>query len=139
MPAQPTRTTAREGTLPVRPWRVLLLILLVLLPVTVALAAPKLMDLPSAGTVQQTPGVHTHGPSDTPVCQHVGHHGKASVLVSDNREAELPAPADTAAAIPSQGPEHNRLTVAEEPLHAAPSHDPRPTLPVYLRTQRLRV
>ena len=137
MPGQPIRTKAKAGAQPVRAW--LLLILLILLPVTVALAAPEPVDSSAVDTVQQEAGLHTQGPSDTPVCHHVGHHGKVSALISDKRDAELPTPADNVAALPSQGPAQHPLAVAEGPLHTPPSDNLRPTLPLYLRTQRLRV
>ncbi len=132
--------TAERGTRrPARSWRCLLLVLLVLLPVTLILAAPAPVHLMAADAAAYEPRMQGQGPSDSPVCDHAGHHSIAPVAISDNRESELPAPADTVAAIPSQGPGHNRLTVAEELPHTVSSDDPRLTLPVYLLTLRIRV
>ncbi len=120
--------------------RWLLVLLLVLLPVTVVLASPEQAHhLPSADTVQHESDVRNYSPSDTPKCHHGEYHCKTSVLIRDSRDAELPTPADNVVAIPSQGPVHNRLAVAEGPPYAAPSDPPHAILPVYLRTQRLRV
>ena len=116
-----------------------MLVLLVLMPVTLTLAGPVPVHHMAADTAAYEPRMQGQGPSDSPVCDHAGHHSIGPVAISDNRESELPAPADTVAAIPSQGPGHNRLTVAEELPHTVSSDDPRLTLPVYLLTLRIRV
>lgn len=140
MRAQPPHMTAEDGMpRPVRSWRLLLLVLLVLLPLTVALASPEPAQLQAGSAGQHDASVQTHGPSDTPVCHHVAHHGKASALVSDHRDAEWPEPGDTVSAVPSQGPTHDRWAVADGLLHTASSDAHRPALPIYLRTQRLRL
>ena len=139
MQARQLKTLTRERAQAVRAWRLLLLTLLLMLPVTMAFATPEPVHFSGAYAVQHEAGGHTHGPSDMPWCHHVGDHGEASALVGSNRDVESSAPADNVGAIPSQGPAHKRLSVPAGPFHVAPFDDLRPTVPVYLRTQRLRV
>ncbi|SEO73915.1 hypothetical protein SAMN04488052_102513 [Aquisalimonas asiatica] len=123
-----------EGGVPARcSW--LLLVLLILLPVTVALASPAPAQALSG---QYASDVHPHGPSDTPVCHHHGHHGNASALVSDIRDLELPTPGDGFTAVAAQCPAQPHPTLHGLPGTAtADTH--RPPLPTYLRTRRLRL
>ena len=136
---QPLATAEVRAPRRVRSWRLLLLILLVLLPVTLALASPEPVQFTPVDTSEHESGVYAHSPLDTPVCHHDWHHENAPALVSNNREAELPAPADNVAAIPSQGPAHDRLPVPGTAPHGSLSDDVLPAVPVYLLTQRLRV
>ena len=96
---QPLATAEVRAPRRVRSWRLLLLILLVLLPVTLALASPEPVQFTPVDTSEHESGVYAHSPLDTPVCHHDWHHENAPALVSNNREAELPAPADNVAAI----------------------------------------
>ena len=139
MPKQQPHGSTQQGPRAVRSWRLLLLVLLVLLPITVALASPELVHLPSAGVAQQETGGHAHHPSDTPICHHAGHHAAVSALITDNREAELSSPADSIAAIPSPAMPQARLATGEDTPLVIPADHLRPALPVYLRTLRLRV
>ncbi len=139
MPKQQPNGNAQQSSRVVRSWRLLLLVLLVLLPVTVALASPEPVHVSGASVAQHQTGGHTHHPSDTPVCHHAGHHAAVSALVTDNREAELPTPADSVVAIPSPGMPQDRFATGEAARLLMPANRLRATLPVYLRTLRLRV
>ncbi|MFV8836685.1 hypothetical protein [Aquisalimonas sp.] len=139
MQTQQRNSPTEQKAPPVRSWRLLLLILLVLLPVTVALASPEPVHFPGASVTQHETGGHTHHPSDTPVCHHAGHHAAVSALVTDNREAELPTPADSVAAIPGPEMPQARLATGKDAPFVIPADHLRPAFPVYLRTLRLRV
>lgn len=141
MQTQQRNSPTEQKARPVRSWRLLLLVLLVLVlvPVTVALAGPEPGHFPGASVAQHEMGGHTHHPSDTPKCDHLQHHAPVSALVTDNREHELPTPTESAAAIPSLGMPQDGLATAEDAAFVIPADDLRPTLPVYLRTLRLRV
>ncbi|MCP1677004.1 hypothetical protein J2T57_004178 [Natronocella acetinitrilica] len=139
MPGQPIRTAAGASSARVNSWRLLLVILFVLLPVTMALAAPEPPSFSSGDPIQHEAGAHQLNPSDTPACRHVGHHRKAPVLIGENRTADFSASADSGPAVPSHGPVCQRLTIAEYPRPTTSSYDSRLAFPIYLRTHRLRV
>lgn len=132
-------SSTEQEARPTPSWRLLLLVLLVLLPVTAVLASPNPAHFPAANVVQDEASVPGHHPSDTPTCHHAGHHTQVSALVTDNREAEPPTPADSGAAMPSAGPGQGRHAATEDAPRAVSADELRSTLPVYLRTLRLRV
>ena len=125
---------------PVRSWRLLLLVLLVLLPVKVALAAPGPMH--PVGDSPTNSNVHAHDPLETPVCHHEGHQHTASGLLADKRGLDTPpsgeGPDTGFAAIPSRGPATDFIPgVAPAALDRLSVHADH-TLPLYLLTQRFR-
>jgi len=129
--------SAPDAPEPVRAWRLLLLMLLLLLPVIVSLASPQ--PFHAVGETSTAQGVHTHSPSDTPVCHHGRDHQAIPGVVADKRDLNIPTSGEGSAALPSNGPAPDcfpRVASAAPPpfsIHADTA------TPVYLLTQRLRV
>lgn len=123
-------------------WRLLLLVLLVLLPVTVALAAPEPWHPVSESSAEYR--VDAHDPSETPVCHHWSHQHTAPGLLADKRDLDIPASGEgsdkgfAAIAIPSQGPTTAFVpgvaSTTPERFSIHTDNDP----PIYLLTQRFR-
>ena len=132
-------TAERGARRPARWWRCLVLVLLVLIPVTLTLAGPAPVHHMPADTAEYEPGLQGQGPSDTPVCDHAGHHSVAPVVISDNRESELPSPAHDIAALLSQGPALERKPSPVTAPRTTLSAGAPPLGPVYLLTLRIRV
>lgn len=140
MRTQQPNITVEGGTLrPVRSWKWLLLILLVLLPVTAALANSEPVASTPDDTAEHEPSVRPYGSSNAPVCHNRGHHGEEHLLVGHNRETELPGPDNYVATIPSLGPVHNDSPISGAVLRDLLAADAPHTGPVYLLTRRLRV
>ena len=135
----PDIAAERGARRPARWWRCLVLVFLVLTPVTLTLAGPVPVHHMAADSAEYQPPMQGKGPSDTPVCDHVGHHSIAPVVISDNRKSELPAPAHDIAALPNHGPakEHKPSPVTTPRITL--SSRARPPGPVYLLTLRIRV
>lgn len=125
---------------PVCSWRLLLLVLLVLLPVTLALASPE--HVHPAGESSGEPRIHAHAPSETPTCHHGGHQHAVPGLIADKRDLDVPHsggdPDQESTATLSQGP---TTTFTPEVASTSPerlSIHADHSLPVYLLTQRFR-
>ena len=134
------RSAQPDAPRPVRSWRLLLLVLLVLLPVTVALAAPEPMH--PVGESPADSSVHAHDPLETPVCHHEGHRHTASGVIADKRGLDTPAsgegPDTGFAAIPSRGPATDFIPGLAPAAPDQLSVHAGNALPLYLLTQRFR-
>lgn len=121
---------------PVRSWRALW-VLLLLVPVTLHLAAPH--PAHAGGDHASEQGVHGLSPADLPACHHDPAHGSALTLPGDRREVDNPAPGDSLAALPSEGP-FSRPLPATGAVPAGPlPAESLPSRPLYLLTRRLRI
>lgn len=131
---------APDARYPVRGGRFWLLMLLVLLPVAVALAAPE--PLHPLGEPPADSSVHAHDPSETPVCHHGGHQHTPPALVADKRELHMPASGEGSdkgpAALPSQGPTAALIPAVDTAAPERFSRQTDNTPPIYLLTQRFR-
>ncbi len=127
----------RDAPQPIRSWCLLLLVLLVLLPVTVSMASPE--PLHAVGGSPAESGFHTHSPSDTPICHHVGNHQTVPGLVADKRYLDVPDSGEGSAALTAPDPASNLIPTHPPEIPERLSTRALPRVPTYLLTQRLRV
>lgn len=139
MQMQRHNATAEREASATRFGRLLLLILLVLLPMSVALACPEPPVHLAPEHVEQDLSSPAHGPSTPPACHHDRHLGKGPVLLGDQREAEPVEPTDNGAVIPHLELTQARLSGLGALRQGALSTAALPAVPVYLLTLRLRV
>lgn len=120
---------------PVRPLRVVLFVLVVLVACSTAHATAVLAGQSPEHAAE---AAHTHGHPETPVCHHDRGVGPCVAIPADARDRNDPTFTDAVAAVllhaPPQGTQPVYLaTACQEPEPAEGSS------PVYLITQRLRL